>query len=114
MKKHLGFKLKELFVVIALVLFFAVPQISLSADIENISVPSNIQKDYGLDASSYMFLSTSAGEITSSDRLGQQGGGRLVVNVDNCVKPPVPIPTAAWLLGTGLVGLLGIRRKMRG
>jgi hypothetical protein len=26
---------------------------------------------------------------------------------------PVPIPTAAWLLGTGLVGLVGIRRKFR-
>jgi hypothetical protein len=25
---------------------------------------------------------------------------------------PVPIPAAAWLLGTGLVGIIGIRRKM--
>jgi len=25
---------------------------------------------------------------------------------------PVPIPTAAWLLGSGLVGLVGIRRRM--
>jgi hypothetical protein len=26
---------------------------------------------------------------------------------------PVPIPAAAWLLGTGLAGLVGIRRKMK-
>jgi len=25
---------------------------------------------------------------------------------------PVPIPTAAWLLGSGLVGLVGIRRRI--
>jgi phospholipase/lecithinase/hemolysin len=25
---------------------------------------------------------------------------------------PVPLPAAAWLLGTGLIGLIGIRRKM--
>lgn len=27
---------------------------------------------------------------------------------------PVPIPAAAWLLGSGLIGLIGLRRKMRG
>jgi hypothetical protein len=26
---------------------------------------------------------------------------------------PVPIPAAAWLLGSGLIGLFGIRRKLR-
>jgi hypothetical protein len=26
---------------------------------------------------------------------------------------PVPIPTAAWLLGTGLIGLVAIRRRTR-
>jgi hypothetical protein len=26
---------------------------------------------------------------------------------------PVPVPAAAWLLGTGLVGLFGVRRKIR-
>lgn len=29
------------------------------------------------------------------------------------VPAPVPIPAAAWLLGTGLIGLVGVRRRMR-
>ena len=29
------------------------------------------------------------------------------------VTAPVPIPAAAWLLGSGLVGLVGLRRKMK-
>ena len=28
-------------------------------------------------------------------------------------RAPVPIPSAAWLLGSGLVGLIGIKRKLR-
>jgi hypothetical protein len=27
---------------------------------------------------------------------------------------PVPIPGAAWLLGSGLLGLLGVRRRFQG
>ncbi len=31
------------------------------------------------------------------------------------VEPkPVPLPGAVWLLGTGLMGLIGLRRKLRG
>ncbi len=26
---------------------------------------------------------------------------------------PVPIPAAVWLLGSGLIGLAGVRRKIR-
>lgn len=28
-------------------------------------------------------------------------------------SPPVPIPAAVWLFGTGLLGLFGVRRKLR-
>jgi hypothetical protein len=33
--------------------------------------------------------------------------------VQDLLIQPVPIPAAAWLLGTGIVGLVGIRRKFR-
>jgi len=29
------------------------------------------------------------------------------------IAPPVPIPAAAWLLGSGLVGLMGIRMRRK-
>ena len=35
------------------------------------------------------------------------------VYLDNVRVDPVPIPAAAWVLGTGLLGLIGIRRKMK-
>ncbi len=35
-----------------------------------------------------------------------------ITNVSYSVEP-VPIPGAAWLLGSGLIGLLGFRRKMK-
>jgi len=28
------------------------------------------------------------------------------------VSAPVPVPAAIWLLGSGLIGLVGIRRRM--
>jgi choice-of-anchor C domain-containing protein len=33
--------------------------------------------------------------------------------VPNQPITPVPIPAAAWLLGTGLIGLVGVRRRMQ-
>ncbi|MBU1056544.1 MAG: VPLPA-CTERM sorting domain-containing protein [Proteobacteria bacterium] len=49
------------------------------------------------------------------------GGGTVMgsVNLQRIVygsgapAPPVPIPGAIWLLGSGLVGLVGIRRKFK-
>ena len=37
--------------------------------------------------------------------------GKVTVTYDYTPNPVVPIPTAAWLLGTGLIGLVAIRRK---
>ena len=35
----------------------------------------------------------------------------LFVNIDNIVVNAVPIPAAAWLLGSGLLGLIGVARR---
>jgi hypothetical protein len=43
---------------------------------------------------------------------GALDNGNLVY-YQGLVAPPVPIPAAVWLLGSGLVGLVGIRRKFR-
>jgi hypothetical protein len=31
--------------------------------------------------------------------------------IDETITPPVPVPAAVWLFGSGLIGLVGIRRK---
>jgi hypothetical protein len=40
------------------------------------------------------------------------GAGTSVI-LTNINVAPVPIPAAVWLFGTGLLGLLGIRRKIK-
>jgi len=35
----------------------------------------------------------------------------IIVRFDNVCTSPVPIPAAAWLLGCGMLGLVGIRRR---
>ena len=37
-----------------------------------------------------------------------------VIEYQGLVGSPVPVPAAAWLLGAGLIGLVGVRRKVRG
>jgi hypothetical protein len=39
--------------------------------------------------------------------------GNTVTSAHATLTSPVPVPAAAWLLGSGLIGLLGVRRKMR-
>jgi|GEM_PF-6880747 len=50
--------------------------------------------------------------------VGDPYGGPLLVSqvvVDTwCVGSAVPVPAAIWLLGSGLIGLLGFRRKFKG
>lgn len=44
---------------------------------------------------------------------GYDGTAQLYYAYDYTPAAPVPIPAAAWLLGTGLLGLVGVRRRMR-
>jgi hypothetical protein len=49
---------------------------------------------------------------TKGDGLGGSGGGGF--SYTRASSPsPVPIPAAVWLLGSGLIGLLGIRKRSR-
>jgi hypothetical protein len=43
---------------------------------------------------------------------GQTGTYQFYVKSDASASAPVPIPAAIWLLGSGIVGLAGIRRKL--
>jgi hypothetical protein len=52
--------------------------------------------------------STTTAAISSTDA---QGNAIFVVGTPNPNPVVTPIPAAAWLLGSGLMGLIGIRRK---
>lgn len=50
--------------------------------------------------------------VTNAPNTGRNPTGLLVADLSGSAAP-VPIPSAVWLLGSGLLGLLGIRRKLR-
>ncbi len=41
-----------------------------------------------------------------------EGSNLEAYTLDNLVYAPVPIPPAVWLLGSGLIGLMGLRRRI--
>ena len=62
-----------------------------------------------IQASASAYSSDINGHFTTVDVLSQ---GHLTVTYDYApVSNPVPIPPAMWLLGAGLIGLVGVRRR---
>ncbi len=52
----------------------------------------------------------------SPQRAGPFGGGEFnydftSIRIDNIIVPAVPVPAAAWLFGSGLLGLIGVARR---
>ncbi|OPY86219.1 MAG: hypothetical protein A4E72_01724 [Syntrophus sp. PtaU1.Bin208] len=83
-----------------------------SALAATISGSTIISSNWGNQSSSDSNIYLNISEITGGfDSIRLTSDGRAF-EVDNItVGNPVPIPAAAWLLGSGLVGLAGVRRR---
>ena len=85
--------------------------------------PNNIETKFDFDSYSDSFLISDGEEdVANTDILCIQyvfTEGQTVefwasvYQLSNVTSSPVPIPGAVWLLGTGLVGLAGWRRKLK-
>ena len=53
------------------------------------------------------------GQVKEVNRSTTGAREAIQVGLTNDVWAPVPIPGAVWLLGSGLLGMLGIRRKLK-
>ncbi|MBU1398543.1 MAG: VPLPA-CTERM sorting domain-containing protein [Proteobacteria bacterium] len=73
-----------------------------------------IPKDIEKCISWYMAFPKLKGYTTSKiDKCIQQMIYDIISNPNGTDSPPVPLPAAVLLLGTGLIGLVGVRRKFR-
>lgn len=83
----------------------------------NWTSPGNTISLAGLaDAPEFLYLFEASGtnpEISGLDNLTASSIPAVRISADGSVVSftPVPVPAAVWLLGSGLIGLLGIRRK---
>lgn len=51
--------------------------------------------------------------FTSVKFIGASGTNQQHYTLDNMVYSPVPVPASVWLIGSGLVGLIGMARKKK-
>ena len=65
--------------------------------------------NYGL-ATSDTYTTAGLLRISAHEATGTANDPKLTVSY---TPAPVPIPAAVWLLGSGLIGLVGLRRKFR-
>ena len=77
----------------------------------------------GIDASDFDILNTTdvanvaahvvGGHIAGADIAGLEGSTSAAITNSAATANNVPIPAAAWLLGSGLLGMIAIRRRFR-
>jgi len=60
---------------------------------------------------SYLTLAYDGGSVYDSYTITQTSQVDTVFNNAAATATPTPIPAAAWLLGSGLMGVLGARKK---
>lgn len=98
MKNH---KINNRFVIVfALLVVFALPCVSLATSFSD-TQPGNV------DNSLKMNLDSQSGRYLDAEQhTGHRGPG-------GPQPAATPIPSAVWLLGTGLVGLFGVRRRLK-
>jgi hypothetical protein len=100
MKMRKEFKIKRLVIVVSFLVIFVMPFVSFATSY------SDFQLGY-LDNTLKMSL----------DNCGSLGSGvsqnHRPSNVQGGQPQATPNPSAAWLLGTGLIGLFGISRKLK-
>ena len=70
----------------------------------------NLSGDVGSMPNEFLEVA-SGGGIASVSIRGNPAGGSFVL--DNLTYTPVPVPAAIWLLGSGLLGIIGIARQRK-
>ena len=79
----------------------------------------NINYNYQLQFSDITGTAISSDNLPNSVDLASWGNKNLIIgNSDSSfyivgTMSEVPVPAAVWLLGSGLIGLIGIKRKIK-
>jgi hypothetical protein len=73
------------------------------------------QKFHVPSTATRLFLGLADGSnFTGLPGLFNDNAGAFTVNFEMTANAPVPIPGAVWLLGSGLLGLFGLKRRFLG
>jgi len=73
--------------------------------IHDSNAPGNIWGTYGFD-----FVADNSNMLLTIDGISVPSG-KIYIGLDNVVVSAVPLPAAAWLFGSGLLGLICMARK---